>query len=194
MATEQPEFALVMRGYDRPHVDEYVALQAEQLATAEQQRDEAAREVSRLRRQVEEQEARLRAVDERELTETPTSFDVVGERVGSILKSAWDAAEAMREDAQAQADALRAEAQRAGREEAETLLGETRKVRAELEAEVNSLTRRRDAVRAELTHLRSVLESALGPADVPAEPEIDLRDPEQTITEEVVPGGIRRVI
>ena len=196
---DQPEFALVMRGYDRPQVDEFVAVQANQLGTAEQQRDAAAREASQLRREVEELRARLHVVEERELTETPKSLDVVGERVGTILRTAWEAADALRDEAQKEADALRAEAERAGRVEAETLLGETRRVRAELEAEVNDLTRRRDAVMAELEHLRSVLAGILGPAAVEGqldgEPLVDLRDPERTMTTGEMAGGtVRRVI
>jgi DivIVA domain-containing protein len=140
------DFPLVMRGYDRPQVDEFVAALEMRLA-------DATRESEDLRE-------RLHAAEEHTGRETP-ALDAVGERVASILRAATEAAEAIRTEA---------------RDEARALLAEAGRTRVELETELTDLTRRRDEVMAELTRVREVVDGVLGPTvdlrePLPAHPE-----------------------
>jgi hypothetical protein len=118
-----PDFAMALRGYDRLQVDDYLERQQRWAAEVEarlgdaEQRAEASEAVAvTLRSRV----AELEAKQVEEADGPPRSIAALGDRVGLILQTAWDAGEEVREEV---VSAARAEAaaveQRAVEREAE---------------------------------------------------------------------------
>jgi DivIVA domain-containing protein len=114
---QQPAFAMVLRGYDRDQVDEYVhRLDAwlrdwrQRAAAAEAAASQASQHAAGLRQEAADLRRQVVLLEEKGLAATPESMDGFGARVGGILRAALEAAEATRSEAEAEAERLRAEA------------------------------------------------------------------------------------
>jgi DivIVA domain-containing protein len=142
-----PQFATVMRGYDRGQVDDYVARLNDFLADAEQRAQRAEGGVADLTTRVERLTEELRhAVERRQPNRAGAPYDGLGERIEQVLRLAGEEADNMREHAQSEADAILTDAQR--RREAE---------REASERDLAAVATRRDAVVAELRRVQDVL-------------------------------------
>ena len=161
-ASQRPDFALAMRGYDRAQVDEFVAHQTARLGFAETRAQQAAASAAAARHEVEQLRARLAGAGPAEQESAPRSLQAVGERVNAILEKATEAAEEVRAEAQKEADRMRTEAAESGRADAERGLAELRASHADLERRTAELSQRRDDTVAQLDRLRQALEHALG--------------------------------
>jgi hypothetical protein len=146
-----PEFATVMRGYDRGQVEDYVTRLQEFLHDAEVRATNADRRLSQSQRRMDDLERDLsRAAEQAE--RPATAYDGLGERIATILRLAADEADSIRAAARQDADATVEEARR----EREQLLYAA-------ERDLAELSRRRDGVVGELNRVRDVL-TALGVA------------------------------
>lgn len=189
---QTPAFAIVLRGYDRDQVDEYL-YRHESWVKDWRQRASAAEAASNSAQQrVAELSRQVAHLEKRSFTSTPDSFEALGDQVGGILKAAFDAAETMRAEAEAEAGQWREKAedeiktmtetaQREVREMRERAKREIESKRAALDQEIRRLVERRDSV---ITHLGSLqrdlsalLGAGAGPPDaVGAGAVVDLRD------------------
>lgn len=146
---ELPEFATVMRGYDRGQVDDYVTRLHEFIYDAEQRAGNAERRIAQSARRIEDLERELSRALER--SSAPSAvYEGLGERVGAILRLASEEAESVREAARDEANEIKD----AARREKEGQI-------TAAERELTEIGRRRDGVVAELARVRDVL-SALG--------------------------------
>jgi DivIVA domain-containing protein len=143
-----PQFASVMRGYDRGQVDDYVARLNDFLDDAEQRANRSERSLADSLRRNERLNEELRQAVERQHSEPTASepFQGLGERVETILRLAAE-----------EADALRAR----GRDDASEMVEQaTRRREQEVvaaEKELQGVARRRDGVVAELRRVQDVL-------------------------------------
>lgn len=173
-----PEFATVLRGYDRDQVDEYinrldswVQEWRQRAASAESSAGKARHEVSELRGQIQ-------ALEERTITSMPQSFEALGDRVGDILKAAFAAADEMRNEASTECTRLVESAQ----EEAARIIREAEANRDNAQSEVMALVQRREAIIGHLASLRHDLSGLLGegagpePVRVDDQPEVVMGD------------------
>ncbi|MGY1617281.1 hypothetical protein ACI797_11130 [Geodermatophilus sp. SYSU D00691] len=139
-----PMFRRAVGGYDRFQVDSYVRWAEEELATADREREHL--EARHLR-------ARAALEEARELLAHSSAggdFLRLGRRMGTVLATAADQAEAMRADAEADRAAAAAEAQRVlagARTEAERLVEEARQEAREVAAEAAQLVDEAERVR-----------------------------------------------
>ena len=187
---QTPSFAIALRGYDRDQVDEYLYRHESwvkdwrQRATAAEEASAAAQErVAELSRQV----AHL---EKRTFTSTPESFEALGDQVGGILKAAFDAAETMRSEAEAETGKMRRTAQSeikdmtdAAQREVTAMREKAKREiegkRAALDQEIRRLVERRDSVITHLGSLQRDLSALLGAGAVDAVSAgavVDLRD------------------
>lgn len=217
---DQPQFAAAMRGYDRDQVDDYVARLhewardwRERAGAAEATARSASDQVQQMREQlgnVEERSAPAPApapATAAATTATPDPKPAGDDRVGPILRSAFDAAGDVRN--QAPSDAARSEMEHLveigraeARAESEKHLDDARdeaeRMTAAARSELRSLVERRDAVVKHLEMLHRQLARAIGAAD-PADPAdregqapegtvVDLRDaPDGSVSDGSVP-------
>ncbi len=93
-----PEFAIVMRGYDRLQVDEYVATQVQSLREAQARVAAAEQTLAECRREMDLLRSRVGELESAEQQVRP-ALAALGKRVGRILNEAWEAAEAVRAEA-----------------------------------------------------------------------------------------------
>ena len=187
LSQDMPEFATVMRGYDRGQVEDYVARLHDFLHDAEQ------RAVTAMRRQAQSEHRIARLEQELgQARQAPGVPEQLGQRLTEILRLAGEEAADVRASARAQADELvqgartkaQAQLEEAGRraeqqlqqarEHAERLVAEARQeseaVRVHHEKSLADLTRRRDEVAAELERVREILASLGLSAGKPAQP------------------------
>jgi hypothetical protein len=135
-----PDFAMALRGYDRLQVDDYLERQQRwaadvevRLADAEQRAVSGEAAARALRARV----AELEAKQEEDADGPPRSIAALGDRVGLILQTAWDAGEEVREEvvSNARADAADIERRAAERDaEATATLERARAQAAEIVA------------------------------------------------------------
>lgn len=93
-----PEFAIVMRGYDRLQVDDYVATQVQSLHEAQARVAAAEQQLAECRREMDLLRSRMGELESAEQQVRP-ALAALGKRVGRILNEAWEAAEAVRAEA-----------------------------------------------------------------------------------------------
>jgi len=177
-----PQFTSAVRGYDRNQVDKHVAQLTEWLQDYALRTETAERAATAATAEAEELRARLAELERRTFVSTPDSFRALGERVGRILESTFEASEVLRTRTEAEASAFEAEHERRAKEllaeaerraveiraqahsTAEEMVEGGRAQRREIEREIASLEgRRRDAL-AEIERLQRYLASVLGPA------------------------------
>ncbi len=158
-ASANPNFTIVMRGYERDEVDAYL-------------RDVVA-EATRLGERVAQLESELESARSEVSTQsTPEQgFKQLGEETTRILVAAETAAREMREKAERQADAELAAADKAARERVEQASAHADRIVAEAEGrqrDIEAEIRRLEGVRAELVdRLRAAIgttEQAIGSA------------------------------
>jgi cell division septum initiation protein DivIVA len=180
---ELPQFATVMRGYDRGQVDDYVARLNDFVADAEQRAQRAERTLTDLTRRNERLTDELhQAVERQQQLRSGEPYEGLGERIEHIFRLAGEDADHIRAQARTEAEEVIADAQR--RRESE---------REAAERELGSVAGRRDAVVAELRRvhdalttlgLRQPLDEALpdeaAPAAVAEQPAADVSDPDAT--------------
>jgi DivIVA domain-containing protein len=144
---EVPQFATVMRGYDRGQVDDYVARLIDFLADAERRAERAEAELIKSNRRAERLAEELRqALDRLQQPAPQQPWQGLGERLESMLRLAQEEADAIRDR---------------GRTEAEELLETARRQREQevqgAERDLAAVASRRDAVVAELRKVQDVL-------------------------------------
>lgn len=142
-----PQFATVMRGYDRGQVDDYVARLNDFVADAEQRAHRAERSIADVTRRNERLTEELRHAIERQHSEhAGEPYEGLGERVEHIFRLAGEEADSIRAQARAEAEEIMADAKR--RRETE---------RENAERELTAVASRRDAVVGELRRVQDVL-------------------------------------
>lgn len=142
-----PQFATVMRGYDRGQVDDYVARLIDFLADAERRAERAEGELAKSNRRGDRLAEELRqALDRLQAPAPKQAWEGVGERLESMLRLAQEEADAIRDR---------------GRGEAEELIEHARRQRehevAAAERELSEVSTRRDSVVGELRKVQDVL-------------------------------------
>jgi cell division septum initiation protein DivIVA len=149
LAHDLPEFATVMRGYDRGQVEDYVVRLQEFLHDAEQRAANADRRVGQTQNRIEGLERELARAAEA-AREPGAAYDDLGERISTILRLAAEEADSLRDSARTEAESIVEEARR-----------DAERSRVAAEHDLNELSRRRDQVVGELNRVRDVL-TALG--------------------------------
>lgn len=186
-----PEFAVALRGYERTQVDEYIARLSEWLNEWKERAAAAEAEVVARGQQLEAAKKRLARLDEQAFTSTPASIEALGDRVGVILQTAFDAAESLKAEARGEIDALRREAEaareaavrgatnqtedllarargeaerilNAAQVEAERLVHDARATREAMGGEIEEMRAQRGAILAEVGRIHSELAALLG--------------------------------
>jgi cell division septum initiation protein DivIVA len=87
-----PRFATVVRGYDRLQVDDYVEHLHRWIEQADYRAQHCEVAATRANAEAEQMRRRLASVDAGTLTATPESMKALGDRVGSIMQSSFQAA------------------------------------------------------------------------------------------------------
>jgi DivIVA domain-containing protein len=143
-----PQFASVMRGYDRGQVDDYVARLNDFLGDAEQRANRAERSVADALRRNERLTEELRQSIERHQREPSSSepYEGLGERVETILRLAAEEADALRQRGKSDADEMVEQARRRREQEVQAA-----------EKDLAAVGQRRDSVVAELRKVQDVL-------------------------------------
>jgi hypothetical protein len=90
--TPTPRFATVVRGYDRLQVDDYVEHLHRWIEQADYRAQQCEIVATRANAESEQLRRRLSSVDAGTLTATPGSMKALGDRVGSIMQSSFQAA------------------------------------------------------------------------------------------------------
>lgn len=190
--SDLPQFATVMRGYDRGQVDDYVARLNDFLADAERRADRAERSIADLNRRNERLTDELRqAIERRREPEPGQPYEGLGERIESMLRLAAEEAQAIRQQGQDDASELVDEARRQRETEV-----------ANAERDLAAVAQRRDGVVVELRKVQDVLATlglrqAIDTDDLTVDPAaaIELRDADVTPqTGEVADPEATRVI
>lgn len=168
--TEGPEFAIAMRGYDRAQVDDYLARLHEWLLESQARTARAEEQAAAAGRAAEELRQQIVVLEERSFSSTPDSIKALGDRVGRILTTAFEAAEDMRTTAERDSGTVLAEAEARAtqivedaRLEAEGLLEDANRRRAAVEQQVSALANHRARAEEELGRLHQYLAGALQP-------------------------------
>lgn len=193
-----PEFAVVIRGFDRSQVDAYIGEQRSRVQRAETQAAAALRRLGEAQEQIAALGARVRQLEEQELSSPPPSIEALGRRITRILDEAWSAANELQADARRKADEaiaaaaeVAASSEAAARQRATEILEEAEQKRRSvlrdlqverdrLQADTEHLRSRRDQARQELGALQSILQQALMPVDDRTASEDGAGDPEAT--------------
>jgi cell division septum initiation protein DivIVA len=95
-----PRFANVVRGYDRMQVDDYVEHLHQWIEQADYRSRQSEAAAARATAEVEQLRRRLASSDAETLTATPESMKALGDRVGSIMQSSFQAAKELQGRAQ----------------------------------------------------------------------------------------------
>ncbi len=158
--TELPQFATVMRGYDRGQVDDYVARLNDFLADAEARAQRAERTIADITRRNERLTDELRqAIERSQQTRVSEPYEGLGERIDHILRLAGEEADGILRQARTEADELYADAQRRCETERENAERELANVATRRDAVVGELRRVQDAL--STLGLRQALDEAL---------------------------------
>ena len=108
-----PRFTTAVRGYDRMQVDDYVEHLSQWVEQADLRAQQYEASAARAAAEVEELRRRLASADAGALTATPESMKALGDRVGSIMQSSFQAAKELHGQADDTARALVAAAEEA---------------------------------------------------------------------------------
>jgi cell division septum initiation protein DivIVA len=103
--TPTPRFATVVRGYDRLQVDDYVEHLHRWIEQADYRAQQCEVAATRANSEAEQMRRRLASVDAGTLTATPESMKALGDRVGSIMQSSFQAAKDLHRRAEDEARA-----------------------------------------------------------------------------------------
>jgi cell division septum initiation protein DivIVA len=109
--TPSPRFATVVRGYDRLQVDDYVEHLHRWIEQADYRAQQCEVAATRANSEADQLRRRLASVDAGTLTATPESMKALGDRVGSIMQSSFQAAKDLHRRAEDDARARAAAAE-----------------------------------------------------------------------------------
>lgn len=109
--TPTPRFATVVRGYDRLQVDDYVEHLHRWIEQADYRAQQFEVAATRANSEADQLRRRLASVDAGTLTATPESMKALGDRVGSIMQSSFQAAKDLHRRAEDDARARAAAAE-----------------------------------------------------------------------------------
>ncbi len=109
--TPTPRFATVVRGYDRLQVDDYVEHLHRWIEQADYRAQQCEVAATRANSEADQMRRRLASVDAGTLTATPESMKALGDRVGSIMQSSFQAAKDLHRRAEDEARARAAAAE-----------------------------------------------------------------------------------
>lgn len=164
----RPDFAVAVRGYDRAQVDDYLRRVREWLDEAEARSAATEDSNASLSHKVAELEAMVATLEERIGLPAGESMSAFGERLGSVMQSAIDAAEGLRAEAEREArqrlEASTAEAQEiVGRAqtEADGLVQRARDKERVITESIDDLRAKREAALAEIARLYGHLSALL---------------------------------
>lgn len=150
----RPDFAVVVRGYDRAQVEAYFGRTLERLADADNRVAMAERERDQLVHEVDELRATVAALEERVELPVPQSMSEFGGRMGELMENAIEAARELRVQAEREAR----ERREAGTREAQQLVEEAR---AEAERIIERARSSQRAVEESISDLRAARGDAL---------------------------------
>jgi uncharacterized protein YhaN len=180
-ADQAPVFAIALRGYDRDQVDEYLHRHEawardwrERASAAESAAAAAHQRVGELSRQVSQ-------LAPKGPSSTSEALEALGDQVGGILQAAYEAAESMRAEAEAEAKTKWEKTETEVKKFRETAKREIESRRAALDREIRSLVERRDSVVSHLGSLQRDLAALLG-AGRPVE-ELAQSDPQTAVVD-----------
>ncbi len=125
-----PRFATVVRGYDRLQVDDYVERLHQWIDQADARAQQCETAAARAAAEAERLRRRLASVDAGTLTATPESMKALGNRVGAIMQSSFQATKELHD-----------RAEQAARNRAEEAEETARRVVAEATARSEELSR-----------------------------------------------------
>ncbi|HVX22553.1 MAG TPA: hypothetical protein VHB02_14495 [Acidimicrobiales bacterium] len=169
-----PEFAVAVRGYDRAQVDDYLAHLHQWLADSEARATAAEEAAGAANRELAVLRRRVQQLEERSEAPVPRSMAAFGERIGTLLEAAVEAADRLRAEADSEAKAARGAfaAEREAvlaraRAEAEQLLEHARGQQQAIGRQIDQLDAKRSKALAELARVRQHLSDLLDapPAD-----------------------------
>jgi hypothetical protein len=109
--TPTPRFATVVRGYDRLQVDDYVEHLHRWIEQADYRAQQCEVAATRANSEADQMRRRLASVDAGTLTATPESMKALGDRVGNIMQSSFQAAKDLHRRAEDDARARAAAAE-----------------------------------------------------------------------------------
>jgi hypothetical protein len=109
--TPAPRFATVVRGYDRLQVDDYVQHLHRWIEQADYRAQQCEVAATRANSEADQMRRRLASVDAGTLTATPESMKALGDRVGNIMQSSFQAAKDLHRRAEDEARARAAAAE-----------------------------------------------------------------------------------
>lgn len=175
-----PEFAVVVRGYDRTQVDEYLGELLAWLSEAERRILAADEANEALRRELVQLRATAASLEERAGVPGPQSLSAFSERMNQLMQSAVEAANELRGQAEREAnerrDAVAAEVERMlerAKTEAREILRRARAKERELEESIVGLAERRAAAVDQLARLHRELSELLARPEAAAGPAAD---------------------
>ena len=175
-----PEFAVVVRGYDRAQVDEYLGELLAWVSESERRILAADEANESLRREIVQLRGAAASLEERAGAPGPQSLSAFGEKMGQLMQSAAAAADELRSDTEREAnerrDAVAAEVERMlerAKAEAREIMRRARAKERELEEGIAALVARRSAAVEELGRVHRQLSDMLSspdPASAPRSP------------------------
>lgn len=171
-----PEFAVVVRGYDRAQVDEYLGELLAWVSEAERRMLATDQANESLRREVVQLRTAAASLEERAGVPGPQSLNAFSERMGQVMSSAVAAADELRVQAEREAnerrDAVAAEVERMlerAKAEAREILRRARAKERDLQESIAALAERRGVAVEELGRLHHQLSELLAmPEATPA--------------------------
>jgi cell division septum initiation protein DivIVA len=154
-----PRFATVVRGYDRLQVDDYVEHLHRWIEQADYRAQQCEVAAARANSEADQMRRRLASVDAGTLTATPESMKALGDRVGSIMQSSFQAAKDLHRRAEDDARARAAAAEETAAQiiaEATTRAEELSRAAEDLFVQAQeALTRAEDAAAREVAEART---------------------------------------
>ena len=176
----RPDFAIVVRGYDRAQVDAYFGRALEWVADADGRAAAAERDRDKLAREVSELRATVAVLEGRAGLPVPQSMSEFSDRIGRLMQNALEAANELQSQAEREAlerkEAIAAEAERLTEQagaEAERIVQKARENERAMEESIADLRAARQDALAQLAELHRQLAAVL-----------DMPDPDESRHEE----------
>jgi hypothetical protein len=163
-----PDFAMALRGYDRLQVDDYLERQQRWAADVELRLGDAEHRAEASEAAAATLRARLVELEAKQAEDAdgpPRSIAALGDRVGRILQTAWDAGEGVREEVVSAARAEAAEIERGAAERDAEATAALERARAQAAQVLAAAEQARHEAEAEAAQIR---EEAEGTARVKA--------------------------
>lgn len=155
-ALHEDSFDIVMRGYNRQQVDEYLTRTKQQIQGLEQRLAQAMNETQEARRQSEQARRELAEI-RRQFEGQEPSYDELGERLSQILKLADQEAESKRHSADTEAERLRNQAAEDAKRIVADAESQVRKVESSARERVDKLLHHHGDLARRLTNVRDTV-------------------------------------